>query len=133
MATAANRGFVLDPTLQRIGFGCAHDLGRGWRCVLDVNSGRGDPRPIVYPAPNQNDVPTIGFESVPGAHGFPIGVIFPRQANLRNPQASLKDADQKDVAIQTSILDKPQPIVSVRPTAPLQPGHTYSITIAVIN
>src|SRR5260370_21606211 len=44
MATFSSRVYLLDPRLQRIGFGCFHDVGRGWRCVLDVHVG-----PAHYP------------------------------------------------------------------------------------
>src|SRR5262249_54234161 len=83
MATFTRRTFLLDPTLQRVGFGCAHDIGRGWRCVLNLNGGRGDARVLVYPAPNQGDLPLIGFDHIEGAKaspGFPISVVFPKQS-----------------------------------------------------
>ncbi|MBI1832591.1 MAG: DUF4339 domain-containing protein [Planctomycetes bacterium] len=141
MATFTRRVYLLDPNLQRIGFGCYHDIGRGWRCVLDVNGGRGDSRIVVFPAPNQEDVPIIGFDAIADAKGdpgFPITVVFPRQTSLRNVQAVLSDAGDKDVPIVVSSPERPlnpklqRSIIGVHPLAALRPGQTYSITISAI-
>jgi len=141
MATFANRVYLLDPQIRRIGFGCAHDIGRGWRCVLDINRGRGGAPTIVYPAPKQADVPLAGLDRIPDAKdaaGFAISVIFPRQAKLRNAQAILVDADNKNVDVwisspQAPLSDKLQRnTIGVHPLQPLQAGHTYSVTLSVI-
>jgi uncharacterized protein YkwD len=141
MATFSRRVHLLDPNLQRIGFGCYHDIGRGWRCVLDVNRGRGAARVVVFPAPKQEDVPTIGFDSLKeskGVPGFPISVVFPRQANVGKAQAVLKDANDKEVDILISTPEKsltanPQRgIVGVHPLEPLQAGSAYTVTVAVV-
>src|SRR5208337_3666300 len=34
MATFSRRIHLLDPGLQRVGYGCAHDIGRAWPSVL---------------------------------------------------------------------------------------------------
>jgi uncharacterized protein YkwD len=49
MGTVARRVHLLDPALQRVGFGCAFDAGKGWVCVLDLTRGRAD-RVVVAPA-----------------------------------------------------------------------------------
>lgn len=36
MATFSRRVYLLDPTLRRVGFGTAQEIGKGWRCVLDM-------------------------------------------------------------------------------------------------
>jgi uncharacterized protein YkwD len=136
MATFSRRVHLLDPALQRIGFGCYHDVGRGWRCVLDVNRGRGDARIVLYPAPKQDDVPLLGFDrvkDVQGKVGFPISVMFPRQSMLRNVQAVLSDANGNDVKIQVAPPDMSQRnLVGVYPLEPLLAGQAYSVTVAVI-
>jgi uncharacterized protein YkwD len=141
MSTFSRRVYLLDPTLQRVGYGCAHDIGRGWRCVLDLNGGRGDPRILVYPAPKQQDVPLLGFDRIEQARdkpGFPISVIFPAQAAPRKAQAVLTDGAGKNVNIAISSLERPlnekQPrnVIGVHPLTPLQPGQTYSVTVAAI-
>jgi hypothetical protein len=141
MATFSSRVYLLDPKLQRIGFGCFHDVGRGWRCVLDVNGGRGNSGVVVFPASKQDDVPTTGFDFLKGAKGnpgFPISVTFPRQAILRNVKAVLLDADGKNVDVQISTPQKPLNeklqlgIIGVHPLEPLQAGRVYSVTVSVI-
>ena len=141
MSTFSRRVYLLDPTLQRVGYGCAHDIGRGWRCVLDLNGGRGDPRILVYPTPKQQDVPLLGFDRIDQANdkpGFPISVIFPSQAVPRKAQAVLTDAAGKNVDITIRSPDRPlsekQPrnVIGVYPLTPLQPCQTYSVTVAAI-
>jgi uncharacterized protein YkwD len=140
MATFANRVYLLDPGINRIGFGCAHDVGRGWRCVLDINGGGGE-RVVTFPAPGQDNVPVVGYDQVEGAKpgpGFPIGVTFPRQAKLRNAQAVLSKADGKDVAVHVSSPQTPidaklqRSTIGIHPLRPLEPVTTYSITVSVI-
>lgn len=136
MATFTRRVRLLDPAMQRIGFGCAHEIGRGWRCVLDLNAGRGDARVIRYPAPDQEDVPCVGFDR-PKPSGFPISVTFPKQANVRKAQALLS-LDGADVEVSISSLEKPVAAKSsgttlgIYPLEPLQPGRTYTVTISAI-
>jgi uncharacterized protein YkwD len=139
MAAFTTRVFLLDPNLQRIGFGCYHDVGRGWRCVLDVHRGRGQARIVRYPAPNQDDVPTAGADAIGRPRpGFPISVAFPAQAKLRNVQAVLKDADGKEVDFVVSAPEKPisaktpANLVAVYPVEPLQAGRVYHVTVSVI-
>jgi hypothetical protein len=50
MGTVFRRVGVLAPGLQRIGFGCALDAGRGWVCVLDLSRGRVAAAGAVRPA-----------------------------------------------------------------------------------
>jgi uncharacterized protein YkwD len=141
MATFSSRVYLLDPRLQRIGFGCCHDIGRGWRCVLDVNGGRGNSGVVVYPVSKQDDVPTTGcdfLKDAKGNPGFPISVTFPRQAILRNVKAVLLDADGKNVDVHISTPAKPLNeklqlgIIGVHPLEPLQAGRVYSVTVSVI-
>src|SRR5262249_54055964 len=59
--TALRRVYLLDPQLQRIGYGAAQDIGRGWRSVLDLIGGRGGTQVVLYPARDQENVPCAGF------------------------------------------------------------------------
>jgi uncharacterized protein YkwD len=141
MAAFTRRVLLLDPTLQRIGFGCARDIGRGWRCVLDLNAGRGDARIVRYPAPDQDGVPCIGFDRLAADAGkpvgFPISVTFPKQARVRNVQAVLS-LEGADVAVLISSPEKPLVAKSpgttlgVYPLEPLQGGRTYTVIVSAI-
>jgi len=143
MATFTARMLLLDPNLQRVGFGCAHDVGRGWRCVLDPNGGRGDARILLYPAPKQEDVPLLGFDRIDDAKGplgFPITVTFPQRSVVRNAAASLTDAADGNVALFLSSPEKPlnakqqRNTIGVHPLEPLQAGKSYAVTVsAVVN
>jgi hypothetical protein len=132
---------LLDPQITRIGFGCSHDIGRGWRCVLDINRGRGGAPTIVYPSPKQANVSLVGFDEIPvakGNAGFPISVVFPLQAKLRNAQAILVDGNNKDVNVWVSSPQTPlnarlqRTTIGVHPLEPLEPGMSYTVTISVI-
>ncbi|MSU78778.1 MAG: DUF4339 domain-containing protein [Gemmataceae bacterium] len=141
MATFMRRVYILDPELQSIGFGCAHDIGRGWRCVLDLHGGRGNSRVIVYPARDQENVPTVGYDHIDGVKGnpgFPISVIFPRLAKLNNAQAVLVDADKNNVDVRVTSPEQPlneklqRSIVGIHPLAMLRPNHIYTVTLSVL-
>ena len=138
MATFLNRVPVLNPRLERLGFGCSLDVGRGWRCVLDVNGGIGDARVLLYPAPEQTDVPCLGFDTLDGVKasaGFPITMSFPRQTSLRAAQAVLRDVKGDNVNVWVSSPEKPlhknltRPTIAVHPLTSLQPGRTYEVTV----
>ncbi len=137
MGTFSNRVYLLDPALQRVGVGCAHDIGRGWRCVLEVFGGRGDARVLMYPAPKQTDVPTMGFEmsaEAKGDTGFPISVAFPATRSVRNVQAILLDSDQNkvEVALTTTAEKSQRNVIGVIPMRPLQAGRAYDVTVSAI-
>lgn len=141
MGTFSSRRAVLDPQLQRIGVGCANDVGKGWRCVFDPTSGRGDARVLVYPAPGQDEVPLLGYdrlEPIKGKAGFPISVLFPPRASVRKVEAVVKDANDKDVDVLVTSPERPlvekaqQNIVGVHPLEPWQAGQRYAVTVAAI-
>jgi uncharacterized protein YkwD len=141
LMASASRVHLLDPNLQRIGFGCAHDIGRGWRCVLDLKAGRGESRVVAYPAADAADVPLVGFDRLPdvaGRPGFPISIVFPQRAKLGDVQAVLKDGSGNNVDIHVSSPAKPldkerqRNIVGIHPVKSLEPRMQYSITVSVI-
>jgi uncharacterized protein YkwD len=128
LGTAFSREYLLKPSWQRVGFGCAHDIGKGWRCVLDVNSGHGNSRVVVYPGPDETDVPA----------SYPISIAFPHRAGVRNIQAVVRDAagakvDVKLIPLDESLIKKLQHVaVAIQPAAPLRANHTYSVTASAI-
>jgi uncharacterized protein YkwD len=142
LATYTRRVYLLDPKLQRLGFGCAHDVGRGWRCVLDLIGGRGDRRVILSPAPREDNVPCASTDRIseaPGAMtGFPVAVIFPKQTTPRNVAAVLTDAKGEEVPVWLSTPAKsfidtlPPQTIALHPRSPLRPGQTYSVTVSAV-
>jgi uncharacterized protein YkwD len=142
MGTFMRRINMLDPQLQRIGFGCAREVGRGWQCVLDLNGGRGGNLVVRFPVPDQEHVPCAGAGRLPGRPGmpgFPISVTFPAQLKLLGGRGVLTDADGK--TIETLLTTPEHPLespaaqrnsVCVHPLAPLLPGRTYSVTVSVV-
>ncbi len=144
IGTFLRRIYLLDPQLRRIGIGCAHDVGRGWQCVVDAVGGRGSDRIVLFPVPDQEGVPCAGVERAPGQTavlGYPISVTFPNQVKLLGGKGTLTDADGRTIE---SILSNPeQPLdpaqpphntVCLYPRAPLRPGQTYHVTLsAVVN
>lgn len=140
IGASITRQALLDPSLQRVGIGCANDVGRGWRCVFDPNGGRGESRILLYPGPKQVDVPLVGHDRIESAKnpGFPISVIFPRNASVRKAEAVFTDAANKDVDVRISSPEKPlhptlqRSTIGVHPLEPLRPGQTYSVTVAAL-
>lgn len=142
MATFFRRVYLLDPNLRRIGFGSAHDVGRGWRCVLDLIGGRGDQRVIVYPGSGQTDVPCVGADHPSDASaeelGFPISVSFGSGAALRNVQAVFAGSDGAALDVILSTPDAPllpglpRGSIAIYPRRPLAPGRSFTITVSAI-
>jgi uncharacterized protein YkwD len=144
MGTLLRRGYLLDPQLTRVGVGCAHDVGRGWRCVLDLVGGRGSGQVVLYPAPDQEGVPTAAGEVVPGKKtplGFPISVLFPPMLKILGGKGTLTDANGKTIDTLLVTPERPldparpvQSAVCLYPRVPLRRGQTYSVTLsAVVN
>jgi uncharacterized protein YkwD len=130
LATVLRRANLLDPNLQQIGFGCALDVGRGWRCVLNLQGGREEAKSVVYPAPEQTDIPLTSSDRIAEAKtktpGFPITVTFSRPSP-RDVKAVLKDMAGNEVDIWASVVDK---TIAIYPLLPLRAGQTYSVTVA---
>ncbi len=142
MATFSRRVYLLDPTLRRVGFGTAQEVGKGWRCVLDMIGGRGEERVILFPAPKQEGVPLVGGDRLSDVSeirtGFPITVTFPARLTVRSAQAILTDADGKEVDIHLSSPERPlhaplqRNTICVHPRVVLLPASTYSITVSAV-
>lgn len=144
MATLFHRVPILDPNLRRIGFGIA-DAGRPhWRVVVDVNSGRGSDRPVLYPADGQKDVPPAYHagerpdpipESKDKKAGYPVTVTFPHGATVKDAVAHLADADGHEVPAWVSTPEKTvdrelqRNSVCLIARQPLRPGARYTATV----
>jgi uncharacterized protein YkwD len=142
--TALRRVYLLDPHLQRIGYGAAQEVGRGWRSVLDLIGGRGGTQVVLYPARDQESVPCAGLDRLPGHQGrlgYPISATFPSQLKILGGKGTLTDAEGNTVATLLSTPERPlDPSVPSRntvclyPQAPLRSGQTYRVTLsAVVN
>jgi uncharacterized protein YkwD len=142
IGTLLRRVFLLDPQLRRVGFGCGNDVGRGWQSVLDLSSGRAGATIVRYPAPDQEAVPCVGGERLPGsaaAPGFPISVTFPASARVLGGRGGLTDADGKSIETVLSSPEKPliqsgspRNTLCLYPRAPLHPGQTYTVTLSAV-
>jgi uncharacterized protein YkwD len=134
------RTFLLDPGLLRVGYGCAIDVGNGWVCVLDLNTGREEFAPTLYPLPSQANVPLAGLDRVPKSApddeaGFPITVTFPSPLVVRDAQAVLM-AGNTTLDIYISAPDRPLDknlqgnTICILPQQPLQAGTIYQVNVS---
>jgi uncharacterized protein YkwD len=144
MSTFFHRVPILDPELRRVGFGSARDTNQGWIAVLDVQSGRGGNRPIIYPVNGQKDVPRVYLpgevpdpipESKDKKAGYPLTVTFPRSAIVKNATALLKTAAGQEVPAWVSTPEKTvhpglqRNTVCLIAREPLKAATAYSITV----
>jgi uncharacterized protein YkwD len=145
LATVFIRPMLLDPELQRVGWGKAHDARGGWFAVLDVSRGRGTLDVVVYPADGQKDVPTAypGTElpdPIPQAKtkraGYPVTITFPLGATVRKVEAVLsRGAEPLPVWLSTP--EKPaqdagrqRNTVCLIVHVPLEENTTYTVTVS---
>jgi hypothetical protein len=144
MGTFLRRSALLNPQLQRVGFGCANDVGRGWHGVLDLAGGRGGDRTVIYPVDQQEGIPCASFDRLAAqkdALGFPISVMFPAQVKLLGGKGTLTDADGNTVESLLITSERPldgmvlpRPGLCLYPRAPLRSRRTYHVTMsAVVN
>src|SRR5262249_11873808 len=142
LASLFHRVPVLDPKLNKIGFGYAKGGKEGGYVVLDTVSsreGKDSPIPILYPADQQKDVPLLFAEGEfpspipqgkPDKAGYPVTVIFSLDAVVKDVTASLKDGANKEVAVWPSSPEKPaagqkdyqRNTICLIPHAPLRPN-----------
>ncbi|MCC6737966.1 MAG: CAP domain-containing protein [Planctomycetia bacterium] len=149
MATLFHRVPLLNPALEKIGFGAASEGGK-WFVVLDVMNGvgkkppaKGNP-PVVFPRAKQKDVPLAFGGEMPnpipedkdGKAGFPITAQFPSGIPVKEATVGLKDADGKPVECWISTPEKPadaryqRNTVCAFPKDLLKPGTTYTVSMA---
>jgi uncharacterized protein YkwD len=141
LASLSRRSTLLDPRLTRIGVGCALEAGRGWTCVLDMQSGVAEPGPIAVPAADARNVPTTGFDRLPGNDtmcGFPISVLFGPKQRIRAAFATLTDSAGKGVDAFLSSPEGPlsknitDPVIALHSRQPLRPGETYTVAFQAV-
>lgn len=134
MATLYHRVPILEPNLKRVGFGLARGDRLGWITVLNLMSGKtpGRPHEVLYPVPDQVDVP-LNFP--PGGEepnpipqdmdkkaGYPITLFFPQDSSLLGSTGSLKDADGNAVEVWYSSPEK-----HANPKYPKHQGNTICL------
>ena len=144
MATFFHRVPLLDPELRRVGFGAAKGEKSGWVVVLDVTSGRGSSTVVLCPADGQKDVPTAYHggerpDPIPQSKdrkaGYPVTVMFPRGAAVKDATARLVDARGQEVPAwvsspeQTVDRDLQRNQVCLIARQPLQPAAEYTVTV----
>ncbi len=151
MATLYHRVPILEPSLKKVGFGCARGERLEWVTALDVQSGRDKlprPAPIFWPVDGQTDVPLNfppGGETpnpIPndktGRAGYPITVTFPEKSALQNADAKLEDAQGRPLACWLSSPASPAnpqfqanqgTTVCLIPKEPLEPEQHYRVTV----
>ena len=150
MATLFHRIPLLNPELAKVGIGLAQGKSNPpWVVCVDVMRGlppldAGPVRATLYPAENQKDVPLeFGGERptpIPddkdGKAGFPVTATFREDNTVADVTATLKDGAGKEVPVWLSTPEKPanpdgqRNSVALIPQDPLQPGATYTVTIA---
>jgi uncharacterized protein YkwD len=137
------RFVVLDPELQRVGWGQAQTASGRWVCVLDAFRGRGTAEVIVYPIDGQtavpleypgNEVPDPIPEAEQKRAGYPVTVTFPRGATVKSATASLR-AGGADVPSWISTPERPAQdaarqanTVCLIAKEPLRPQTAYTVT-----
>jgi uncharacterized protein YkwD len=164
MARFFSRNQLLNPDIRGIGIGCAQNAQGIYVCVIDPVHGRvetdmvypapdgkndataeesaherasGGNVPVLYPFPNQQDVPCIGYDRIDDRQtvGFPVSVIFPAQARIRDVTATLTDRKGNDVKILVSSPEHPlnpklqRSAIGLHPLLPLQANQSYTVTV----
>jgi uncharacterized protein YkwD len=144
MASVFIRPMLLDPELERIGWGKVREEKGGWFVVLDVSRGKGSTEVIDYPVNGQKDVPLAypGSEipdPIPEATqkraGYPITVTFPQNIAVKDVTARLTRGDE-EVAGWLSTPEKPAKdarfqhnTVCFIAKEPLRPSSTYRVMV----
>ena len=131
MMAGLQRSYVLDPALRHIGFGCGLELGRGWACVLDLHSGLERASPILFPVPDQTDVPCAGLEGGERTDvlGYPITVSFPAEISVNDFQARLTDERGTVCDVRLSLLENGT-TMEIVPRVPLRAATTYHVAVS---
>ncbi len=151
MATLFHRVPLLEPGLDRIGFGAASG-DDAWYVVVDVMSGvKGGkkppgkgPQPVLFPRDKQKDVPLEFGGEMPnpipedrdGRAGFPVTAQFPQGIPVKEASVGLRDAEGKLVECWVSTPEKPadaryqRNTVCAIPKDVLKPGATYTMSMA---
>ena len=132
--------------MNRLGIGCAENRDGNWICVVDAVHGRTAGSAdravavVLWPAPDQQDVPCQGFDRIDEAPdhevGFPVSVTFPGQTQLRKVRAALTDAAGHPVDVRISSPEQPLNAklqgasIGLHPLHELRSGRTYTVSLS---
>jgi uncharacterized protein YkwD len=142
MATFFHRLPFLDPNLKRMGYGHARGGRWGWVAVMDYQNGKGINQPAFYPNDGQTKVPCAYRRGeipspIPKGRraGYPITVLFPESAAVKNVTARLEAAGEEVPVWLSTAENSVQPelqrnTVALIARAPLKPETTYTVTVA---
>lgn len=141
IGTVYHRMIMLTPTHQYVGYGTTRS--NSWISdVIDFGKGMtdpaGQPSVVVYPAPNQTNVPLQGASETPSplppGGSFPIGYPITLQpiygAELTVSQAELHDASGAPVSIYPNPADCGTACYALIPTRGLTVSTTYTVHVA---
>jgi uncharacterized protein YkwD len=150
MASVLNRHLVLNPTAKTVALGAALHAPRGWIWVLGLpplrREGDGPPA-IVYPGPNQKDVPLFFGREIASlvpdqprgaVAGFAVTAGFFPTWSVTGVQAALLDAEGKEVDCWLSTPQKPLKNVGgykqilLVPKKALAPATQYTARLAAV-
>ncbi|MEI7684358.1 MAG: CAP domain-containing protein, partial [Planctomycetota bacterium] len=139
VGTLYRRSFVLDPRLRRVGLGCALEVGVGWINALDLNTGRDDGEPVVFPGNGQKNVPLDGRDRLPemsSLPGYPVTVCFLGGPKIANVRANLVETLGGPVDVRLSTPENPIDIsatqgnvIAIYPKSSLRPDREHTVTI----
>jgi uncharacterized protein YkwD len=147
LASFLNRHFVLNPALKTAGLGWALPEAKGGHLwVIHLTTGGpplAHPQPILYPGANQKNVPCtypVGEHPSPVPDptrpaGFAITALVLQPGPIADVQASLTDADGKEVPVWLSTPEKPlvpgslPSLIGLIPRSPLSPERTYTVSL----
>src|SRR3989344_3252622 len=162
MGTFYHRPSLIDPRSKEIGVGYVNNKAHrssyqysGWFVVICLRK-PGKPLPkltaekllVIYPAPNQKDVPTRFTRELPnplesdedGRAGFPITLTWYTNYVPKFVSAELKDRRNKNVELLISSPENPlnaegkdEPTICLIPKDPLKGNTTYTVNVSCEN
>jgi tetratricopeptide (TPR) repeat protein len=131
---------ILRPDLRVIGYADASLAGLPIEDMeFGFSPGAGNPKPVVYPADGQSDVPATFDDNElpdpvpaggPRVTGYPVTVTFPRYSDVRLLSFTLS-GPSGPIAYTFTLppTDATENSASLLPGAPLQPGARYTAHI----
>jgi hypothetical protein len=146
MDSIINRNLVLAPGLKDAGVGHALNLPRGWIWVINLTpSVRPDQPPVLYPLPDQKDVPLwypvsewpnpVPEEGRGKEAGYAVTALFPPGTVVTGATARLADGAGREVDCWPLTPDRSPipggsfPVLGLVPKAPLKGGTAYTVSM----
>lgn len=133
IATLYHRIPLLNPDLKRVGIGHVRGGPDNWIVVVDTGRGVKESSALLYPTPNQTDVPVRGFRNL---QGFPITITFPTIQKVTTPKVILRDEAENRIEVQLMVPEGDNGssggsvTMTAIPRMPLEKGKTYSVNAA---